>query len=251
MAKITGRKHCISFCGRWRPITDFRPVTWAGNGILYIAGDCDACHRKKQRRDYHALGAEAKRQRSERSRQAHERARRAKGIPPRKLKKDLAVTPSPLPPRAAPPTPIDTLASTSAVTSYCKWCREEFRYMPTRHTRVGKAGGKVATRDVCNKCRNDPARVARIKRGGTPDLLNTFDKQRQAIIRHKNNYIRGPVLLEPNDGHARRTVFELSADNECEHGRLRGDRLDGNAPNWPYVHPCGCWEGEEHPPMVG
>lgn len=38
--------------------------------------------------------------------------------------------------------------------------------------------------------------------------------------------------------------MRLLADNECEHGRLPGDRLDGEAPNWPHAHPCGCWPSE-------
>jgi hypothetical protein len=36
----------------------------------------------------------------------------------------------------------------------------------------------------------------------------------------------------------------LLADDECEHGRLPGDRLDGTAPNWPHTHACGCWPSE-------
>ena len=41
-----------------------------------------------------------------------------------------------------------------------------------------------------------------------------------------------------------RSYHNASADDECEHGRLSGDRLDGKAPNWPHTHPCGCWPAE-------
>lgn len=42
-----------------------------------------------------------------------------------------------------------------------------------------------------------------------------------------------------------RSYHHASADDECEHGRLSGDRLDGKAPNWPHTHPCGCWPAEK------
>lgn len=80
------RKNC-SVCGRWRPITDYRPQKWNEDGtIKYVQAQCNPCHYRKNREAYHRLPLDVKIKRWEASREYHAVDRRANGKPIRQVR---------------------------------------------------------------------------------------------------------------------------------------------------------------------
>src|SRR5271166_4041985 len=41
---MRGRRNCEA-CGRWRYVTDFRPVQWLWGQVIRISADCNSCYR--------------------------------------------------------------------------------------------------------------------------------------------------------------------------------------------------------------
>lgn len=142
--------------------------------------------------------------------------------------------------------------------SICRYCEQEFFYPPVAHGRMMGANnrpikGRVRKRKVCDLCRDDEKRVRRIKKFGAQaadDVPKTMQEQ------GREDYVWGCSSLQviQSSPHIDHPLGHLSADRECEHGRLPGDTCPSPRivmtsdlfkgtviQNWPHEAPCPCW----------
>lgn len=163
-----------------------------------------------------------------------------------------------------------TLDLNPAVTTNCRYCEEEFSYVPVRKAaQLTENAPKFkrhakSVRNVCDKCRDDPKRVAKIKRYGAEakDAPSMGDMARAEREEDRRYNILHKMKMIPSHPHVAisGSTWEMGrpmADAECEHGRLPGDtcpspRVEFTSipfkgkvvQNWPHDEPCECFGGK-------
>jgi hypothetical protein len=160
----------------------------------------------------------------------------------------------------------DLAALNPDVTATCRYCEEEFEYTPVKIRKLSAAAPRQTkngrtVRNVCDKCRADPKRVAKIKRYGVAakDAPSMGDMTRWQTEQDRIYNIKYKMMMVPSHDHTRisGSAWEMGrpmAGAECEHGRLPGDvcpspRVEFTSipfagtvvQNWPHDHPCDCW----------
>lgn len=157
---------------------------------------------------------------------------------------------------------------TLPVTANCRFCEEEFVYIPVSRRQSFKGaprnfkGRGYTVRNVCDKCREDRKRPARIVKYGLQakdwpamrDIPQWRARVDNAYFIHQSLQIIQPNPMRGIMGSDWEQGWAM-ADGECEHGRRPGDpcpsplvtftsrEFKGRVvQNWPHDYPCGCWK---------